>query len=98
MSTPFLKFLCEFLVVPKLIGHLYPNFLHILLYGQATQDGCSLALCASPAQPEPASPTPTHVADLPAYLFQAPACDCPYQRGSEGRAPLLVSLVTNELT
>ena len=28
------------------------------LYGQATQDGSSLALCISPASPVPASPTP----------------------------------------
>ena len=27
-------------------------------YDQATQDGCCLALCTSPAQPVPASPTP----------------------------------------
>ena len=28
------------------------------MYGQATKDGCSLALCPSPAGPVPASPTP----------------------------------------
>ena len=28
-----------------------------LLYGQATQDGCSLAPCISPAQPVPVSTT-----------------------------------------
>ena len=41
---------------------------------------------------------PTHMTDLPAYLSQAPASNCSYQRGSEGLAPLLVSLVTNEPT
>ena len=40
---------------------------------------------------------PTHMTDLPTYLPQAPATDeCSYQWGSEGHAPLLVSLVTNE--
>ena len=38
----------------------------------------------------------TCMTDLATYLPQAPAGDCSYQRGSEGRAPLLVSLVTNE--
>ena len=38
----------------------------------------------------------THLTHLPTYLPQAPAGDCSYQRGREGRAPLLVSLVTNE--
>ena len=41
---------------------------------------------------------PTHMTDLPVYLPQAPASDCSHQRGAEGCAPLLVSLVTNELT
>ena len=41
---------------------------------------------------------PTHMPDLPAYLLQIPASDCSYQRGSEGRSPLLVSLVTSEPT
>ena len=40
----------------------------------------------------------THSTDLPTYLPQAPASDCSFQRGGEGRAPLLVSLVTNEPT
>ena len=40
----------------------------------------------------------THLTHLPTYLPQAPAGDCSYQRGREGRAPLLVSLVTNEPT
>ena len=34
-------------------------FFITLLYDQATQDGCSLALCTSPGQPVPASPTCT---------------------------------------
>ena len=41
---------------------------------------------------------PTHMTDLSMYLVQAPAGDCSYQRHSEGRAPLLGSLVTNEST
>ena len=41
---------------------------------------------------------PIHMTDLPTYLPQAPAGDCSHQRGGEGRAPLLVSLVTNELS
>ena len=41
---------------------------------------------------------PTHRTHLPTYSPQAPAGDCSYQRGSEGRAPLLVSLVTDEST
>ena len=40
----------------------------------------------------------THWTDLPTYLPQASASDCSYQKGSEGRVPLLVSLVTNEPT
>ena len=60
---------------------------------QPTQDGCSLALCLSPARPGPASLTLT---GLPTYLPWAPASDCSYQRGGEGRALLLVSLVINE--
>ena len=39
---------------------------------------------------------PTHMTDVPTYLPQAPAGDCSYQRDSEGCAPLLVSLVTDE--
>ena len=39
-----------------------------------------------------------HVIDLPMYLLQAPAADCSHQEGGEGRALLLVSLVTNEPT
>ena len=71
------------------------------MYGQATQDGCSLALFTSPTwQPVPASLTlySYHMIDLPVYLHQAPISDCFYQRDSEGRASLLVSVVTNEST
>ena len=39
---------------------------------------------------------PTYMTDLPTYLPQALASDCSYQRGNEGRVPLLVSLVTNK--
>ena len=38
------------------------------MYGQATQDGCSLALCISPAQPMPASPIP-YSHDWPSYIL-----------------------------
>lgn len=48
--------------------------------------------------PDQCSPGPVHTADLPLCLPQAPAGDCSYQRGSEERAPLLISLVTNEPT
>ena len=41
---------------------------------------------------------PVHAADLPTYLPQTPAGDCAYQGGGEGRAPLLVSVVTSEPT
>ena len=35
------------------------------MYDQAIQDGYSLVPCTSPARPVPASPTPTHMTDLP---------------------------------
>ena len=41
---------------------------------------------------------PTHRIDLPIDLPQVQASDYSYQRGSEGHAPLLVSLVTRELS
>ena len=41
---------------------------------------------------------PMHTTDLPFCLPQAPDGDCSHQRDSEGRAPLLVSLVTDEPT
>ena len=41
---------------------------------------------------------PTHKADLPTHLRNVPGGDYRYQRGSEGRTPLLVSLVTDEPT
>ena len=58
----------------------------LLLSGHPLPDQCLLHL------------NPTHMTDVPMYLPQAPAGDCSYQRGGEGRAPLLVSLVTNEPT
>ena len=54
------------------------------VYGWATQDGYSLALCASPVGPGPVSHTPTHTTDFPLYLPQAPASDGSYQRGVGG--------------
>ena len=41
---------------------------------------------------------PIYMTDLPLYLPEAPAGDCSYQRGGEGHASLLVSLVTSEST
>ena len=41
---------------------------------------------------------PTHKTDFAMDLPQAPGSDHSYQRGGEGRAPLLVPLVTNEPT
>jgi len=41
---------------------------------------------------------PTHMIDLPIYLPQVQASDYSYQRGSEGCAPILVSLVNDERT
>lgn len=41
---------------------------------------------------------PVHTTDLPTYLPQTPAGGCSYQGGGEGRAPLLVSVVTSEPT
>ena len=58
----------------------------LLLSGHPLPDQCLLHL------------HPTHMTDLPMYLPQVPAGDCSYQSGGEGRAPLLVSLVTNEPT
>ena len=57
-----------------------------------------LALRAFPASPVPASPTP-YAPDSPSYMLApASANACSNQRGGEGRARLLVSLVTNEPT
>ena len=39
---------------------------------------------------------PIYMTDLPVYLPEAPAGDFSYQRGGEGHAPLLVSLVITE--
>ena len=65
------------------------------LYGQVTQDGCSPVLCTSPAWPclLPLS----HMTLLSKPFPQAPASDCSYQKGSEGRAPY-GSLATKEPT
>lgn len=43
------------------------------LYDQVTIEGCSLALCTSPAHPASASPTPVHMTKLPTDLPQARA-------------------------
>ena len=40
--------------VKYFVSHYY---VYVLLHGQAIQDGCSLALCPSSAQPGPASLT-----------------------------------------
>ena len=39
-----------------------------------------------------------YVTDLTTYLLQAPVGDCFNQRGSDGHAPLLVSLATGKPT
>ena len=44
----------------------------------------------------PAHLHPTHMTGLPMYLPQASTGNRSYQRGSEGHAPLLVSLVSRE--
>ena len=53
-----------------------------LVYGQATQGGCSLGLCKSTAWPVPASPT-LHSLERPSCLLSA--SDCSYQRVVRGR-------------
>ena len=63
-----------------------PLFVAPPVYGQATQDGCSLALCPSPTWPMPASPTPTHIIDLPTYLPWALASDS-LSKGRWGACP-----------
>ena len=69
---------------------------------------CSLSF---PCWPVSASPTPTHITDLPTYLPQAPANDCSniytrtsplhhdsLSKGHWGMCPLLVSLLMDEPT
>lgn len=68
------------------------------LQSQVTEDGCSLALCTSPAQPMLASPLYLTHSDFPACLSQVAAGDCSQPTGGQGLAPLLVSLGTNEPT
>ena len=68
------------------------------MYSQATQDGCSLALCNPLLNQRLLYLYPTHMFGLSIYLPRTPASDCFYQRSHEGPAPLLVSLVTNEPT
>ena len=60
------------------------------LYGQATQDGCSLAFCTYQAMLSQCllHLHAAHRTDLPIYLPKAPTSDCSYQRGSEAHAPL----------
>ena len=91
MSTAYLKFLCEFMVVPKLIGHPHPNFLHNLWYAGHSvwlffcslyilSDQCLLHL------------HPTHKTDLPAYLTQDRIVTF-LAKGQWAGVPLLVSLI-----
>ena len=72
------------------------NILYATLNSEATQDGCSLAHCKSMLYQCRLPLYPTHRADLPAYLPQAPTSNGSYGRGGEGHACLLASLVTNE--
>ena len=46
------------MLLPSLILALFRENFPSSVYGQATQDGCSLALRTPPARPVPASPTP----------------------------------------
>ena len=69
------------------------------LYGQATQDGCSLALCTFPAPPISALPTLSahnwplvHTCPRPQLVI------VPIKGVGRGLAHLLVSLVTNKPT
>ena len=56
----------------------------------------ALLLSDIPAWLVPASHTPIHMSDHPAYLPQAPDSDYSYQTGSERHASLQISLVTNK--
>ena len=70
-----------------------------LLCSQATQDGCSPALLLYPLPNQcPLQLNAKHKTDLPAQLPQAWAGAYSDVRGSELPYPLLVSLVTKELT
>ena len=80
----------------------------MLVYAQATQDGCSLALCTSPLLNQCLLHLhPTHLTDLPTYLPLPQlvivldldqSSPLGLSRGGEGHATLLVSLVTDEPT
>ena len=69
------------------------------MYGQATQGGCSLGLCTSPAWPAPASPTRCSPDWPPFYILASgPSWWLFLSRGQWGACPLPVSLVTSERT
>lgn len=58
-----------------------------ILYGQATQDGCSLALCMALTDQCLHHFYPLHMTDsYVQYLARALTDDCVYQRRNEGRA------------
>ena len=48
------------------------------MYGQATQDGCFIALCTSSFDQGPPRLFVTQMTDLDTYLLQAPATDCSF--------------------
>ena len=61
-------------------------------------DDCSLTACTFSDRLDLLHPHPAPLTDLPAYLRQAPASDCSYQKAGEGACPLSVPLVINEPT
>ena len=85
------------LFIHSLIQNLFIEHLSYV-YWPATQDGCSFALCTTPAQT-----SACFTSTLCIWLIFLSTCPRPqlgmaYQWGGEGPAPLLVSLVTNEPT
>ena len=91
---------CSHRIVHITSSHKTPRVLiSRLLCSQVTQDGCSPALLLHPLSEQCLlQRNAKHNRDLPASLPQAPAGACSHHRGSELPHPLLVSLVTKELT
>ena len=81
-----------YFLIPIPVLFLFHSFPPTPLYGQTTQDGCSLALWKSPARPVPVSPT-HYSRDYPILLIIGlnHLCVCPLPQP-------LVSLVTDEPT
>lgn len=86
-------------MVISTFSELGPSFASILQMAHCMVGSFKMVtLCTSPVHPVTASLHPMHMADLPTYLPQVLASEGSYQRGNEGRTPLLVSLVTNKPT